>query len=277
MRNTMHNRVVADAFIPAGGRPGTISESNWRQFLRKDGSPSSRVIVEGANLFITPEARRELFNTGKALIVKDSSANKCGVICSSYEIMSSMLLSGEEFRASKPAIVADVIQKLREFARMEAELLFMEYRNFPGALPFFSERISKSITRLKDAIAQDLGAMSDEQLFTLLPVFHEHLPKTLLELAGDRIKERVPIQYIRNAIASTLASRVVYKEGTMYIDTLPPDRVSELAIKYFQAEKEVKELVSKLESNELDEEKRKRVARLVREGGVRTQLAAMWE
>lgn len=38
-------------------------------------------------------------------IVKDSSANKCGVICSSFEINSSMLLSHDEFLAIKPALV----------------------------------------------------------------------------------------------------------------------------------------------------------------------------
>ncbi len=52
-RNTMHNRVVSDAFIPAGGRPNTIHEGNWRAFLLPDGKPSSRLIVEGANLFLT--------------------------------------------------------------------------------------------------------------------------------------------------------------------------------------------------------------------------------
>ena len=29
-RNTMHNRVVADAFVPAGGRPATMNASNWQ-------------------------------------------------------------------------------------------------------------------------------------------------------------------------------------------------------------------------------------------------------
>lgn len=52
-RNTMHNRVVSDAFIPAGGRPNTIHEGNWRAFLQPDGKPSSKLIVEGANLFLT--------------------------------------------------------------------------------------------------------------------------------------------------------------------------------------------------------------------------------
>jgi glutamate dehydrogenase len=31
MRNTLHNRVVADAFIPAGGRPQTIHAGNWQE------------------------------------------------------------------------------------------------------------------------------------------------------------------------------------------------------------------------------------------------------
>ena len=59
-RNTMHNRVVADAFVPAGGRPATINASNWKDFLTDgpDGTtPSSKLIVEGANLFLTADAR----------------------------------------------------------------------------------------------------------------------------------------------------------------------------------------------------------------------------
>ena len=59
-RNTMHMRVVADAFIPAGGRPSTINASNWRSYLLPNGVPSSPLIVEGANLFISPEARDHL-------------------------------------------------------------------------------------------------------------------------------------------------------------------------------------------------------------------------
>src|SRR5690606_35876232 len=130
-RNTMHNRVVADAFVPAGGRPETIHEGNWRDFLR-DGAPSSRVIVEGANLFITPEARRLLATEAGVVIVKDSSANKCGVICSSFEVVASMLLSSDEFLEVKERFVREVIERLRELARREASLLFRERRHNPG-------------------------------------------------------------------------------------------------------------------------------------------------
>ena len=85
MRNTMHTRVKSDAFVPAGGRPNTINISNYKAFLDENtGEPCSPLIVEGANLFVTPMARRALFDEGGVLIVKDSSANKCGVITSSY-------------------------------------------------------------------------------------------------------------------------------------------------------------------------------------------------
>jgi glutamate dehydrogenase len=60
LRNSMHMRVVADAFLPAGGRPSTINASNWRSYLLPNGAPSSPLIVEGANLFISPEARYHL-------------------------------------------------------------------------------------------------------------------------------------------------------------------------------------------------------------------------
>ena len=90
MRNTMHTRVKSDAFVPAGGRPNTINISNYKAFLDDEGVPCSPLIVEGANLFVTPMARRALFDEGGVLIVKDSSANKCGVITSSYVVFSNV-------------------------------------------------------------------------------------------------------------------------------------------------------------------------------------------
>jgi NAD-specific glutamate dehydrogenase len=52
-RNGMHFKVESDVFIPSGGRPFSINDNNWRQFLLKDGrTPCSRIIVEGANIFV---------------------------------------------------------------------------------------------------------------------------------------------------------------------------------------------------------------------------------
>ena len=97
-----------------------------------------------ANLFTTPEAREALFKEAGVVFVKDSSANKCGVICSSYEIMSSMLLSDDEFHEVKDELVADVVSKLRALARLEAELLFREFAGAPGALPAFRYNLASA-------------------------------------------------------------------------------------------------------------------------------------
>ena len=72
-----------------------------RDFIDSDGIPSSKLVVEGANLFITPKARKFLHDEAGVVFVKDSSANKCGVICSSYEIIASMLLNTDEFMSIK--------------------------------------------------------------------------------------------------------------------------------------------------------------------------------
>ena len=131
-RNSMHNRLEADAFVPAGGRPNTIDIHNYQHFLKKDGTPSAPLIVEGANLFLTGEARQKLYDEAGVVIVKDSSANKCGVITSSYEVCAAMMLSQEEFFVNKDVIVGEVLIKLRELAKLEAELLFREAENYQG-------------------------------------------------------------------------------------------------------------------------------------------------
>ena len=66
-RNTMHNRVKADAFVPAGGRPGTINESNWKQYLNDDGTRRS-THSRSANLFITHGARELLQEAGCVIV-----------------------------------------------------------------------------------------------------------------------------------------------------------------------------------------------------------------
>lgn len=171
MRNSMHNRLDADAFLPCGGRPNTIDIHNYKNFLKPDGTPSSPLIVEGANLFITADARKALFDEAGVLIVKDSSANKGGVITSSYEICAAMLLSEETFVENKPAIVEEVIAKLRGLAKMEAELLFREYDMYSGSLPDISQVISNAINLTTDAVTVALDNLSADDREKLLPLF----------------------------------------------------------------------------------------------------------
>ncbi|MGD2126627.1 MAG: NAD-glutamate dehydrogenase, partial [Desulfobacteraceae bacterium] len=125
--------VSADLFLPCGGRPETIDASNWQKLFGKNGQATARVITEGANSFITPDARSEIQKRG-VVVLRDASANKCGVISSSYEIIANLLLSEQEFLTHKNAYVKDVLGILEKRADEEASLIFDKYRESHGKL-----------------------------------------------------------------------------------------------------------------------------------------------
>eukprot|EP00527_Entomoneis_sp_CCMP2396_P009547 CAMPEP_0198139032 /NCGR_PEP_ID=MMETSP1443-20131203/2366_1 /TAXON_ID=186043 /ORGANISM="Entomoneis sp., Strain CCMP2396" /LENGTH=1102 /DNA_ID=CAMNT_0043801015 /DNA_START=154 /DNA_END=3462 /DNA_ORIENTATION=- len=271
-RNSMHNRVIADAFIPCGGRPNTVDITNYKHYLQKDGTPSSKLIVEGANLFITAEARTALFNEAGVVIVKDSSANKGGVITSSYEIIAAMLLTEEEFFENKTQIVAEVLEKLRGLAKLEANLLLTEFETNGGSLPEVSQIISNCINMAKDALSVALDDLTEQDREALLPLFRAHLPKTMADLAFDEVHQKVPAQYIKNAISSCLASKLVYKEGTSFILSMPKGKLASTALKYIQKEREIAALIEKLDMADLPDEDKAKISQLLEAGGARTAL-----
>jgi len=77
-----------------------------------------------------------------------------------------------------------------------------------------SENVSKCINAAKDALIIALDNLTDDEKMDFMPLVKAHLPKALADMSFDRITERVPEQYIKNAMASSLASKLVYKEGT---------------------------------------------------------------
>lgn len=277
-RNSMHNRLEADAFIPCGGRPNTIDITNYRSFLKADGTPSSPLIVEGANLFITAAAREALFKEAGVAIVKDSSANKGGVITSSYEICAAMLLSEKEFFQNKEIIVAEVLQKLRDFAKSEALLLFREYQEYDDlSLPEISKIISDCINITTDALSEALDSLPQSDIDDLLPLFRAHLPQTMAGLAFDQVHDKVPDQYIKNAISKAAASKMVYREGSKFVSTLPKTKLAAMVLRYIKKEKEIAALMETVEQADMDDEKKKLLLRIMEHGGSRTALQLLDE
>jgi glutamate dehydrogenase len=272
LRNTLHNRLMTDAFVPGGGRPATIDDANWQDFLTSDGIPSSRVIVEGANLFLTPHARVELSQRG-ALIVKDSSANKCGVICSSYEIQAGMLLSDDAFLKIKPAFVQEVLDRLRGLARAEAELLMAERRRHP-TLPLaeVSARISKAINGTADIIHASMSQWTAEERLLSRTLVVEHLPPVLVRTVGERLWSDLPGAYVEWLIAKRLASTIVYREGVDFMNGMDPEATAVTAMQYLRREQETRRLVAALRSGGLQDADREAVARLLERSGTRGSL-----
>ncbi|MBL8600313.1 MAG: NAD-glutamate dehydrogenase [Myxococcales bacterium] len=250
LRNTLHNRVEADAFVPSGGRPQTLNDLNWQEYLLADGRPSSKVIVEGANLFLTAEARKRLGEKG-VLVVKDSSANKCGVICSSFEIVAAHLLSEAEFLAHKKQFVSEVVSRLRDLARREAELLFRERKHNGGAdLPSLSVRLSREMNRAADAIGSALESLHDDDRALAASIVREHMTPTLLSVAGDRIDARLPAAYARSIVAKSLAARLVYREGLDWVGSLDAAQLGATALRYVREERAARALAAAIRAGE---------------------------
>lgn len=247
-RNTLHNRVVADVFVPAGGRPRTLDAGNWRQFLQADGTPSSGIIVEGANLFLTGEARRALHGEG-VVILKDSSANKCGVICSSYEIAACMLLDADGFLALKDRYVEEVLVRLREVAGLEAELLFRLAERQPDAtLPELSVQLSRLIGRITDLVADRLTTVDADTQALLATLVRAHLPPSLVEAAGADFASRMPAAYITQTIATVAATRIVYREGVDYLERRADAALADEVFAWLLAERRAHALAERLEA-----------------------------
>jgi glutamate dehydrogenase len=208
--------VPADLFIPAGGRPETVDRSNWKCFFSPDGTPTVRVIVEGANSFITPEARSRLQEKGIVLL-RDASANKCGVISSSYEIIANLLLSQKEFLAHKEAYVRDVLTILEQRAANEAELILRRHRQENGKATYtdISDAISVEINRHYAALYDFFQSRPE---LCKQPRYRRallaHLPKMIREHPVLRLRvRRLPPKYRAAMLAVEIASVIVYRGG----------------------------------------------------------------
>jgi glutamate dehydrogenase len=205
--------VEADLFIPAGGRPETIDAQNWQNFLTSDGLPSARVIIEGANSFITPQARSQLQKKG-VVLMRDASANKCGVISSSYEIIANLLLTEKEFLTHKDVYVTDVLEILRKRAADEARLILRRWREAGG---------SQTYTDISDLISQNINSyyhrlflfFSARPELCLQKPYREalirHLPRLLQADARFRRRiTRLPVKYQAAILAAEIGASLVY-------------------------------------------------------------------
>ncbi len=213
-----------DIFIPGGGRPRTLNETNYKDFLDETGAPSSKAIVEGANLYLTPAARVALEDLG-VVIIKDSSANKGGVICSSFEVLSGLILSEKEFMEEKSTIVEEILETIRSRSQDEAKLMLESHGK-------------AYLTKLSDEISTKINKLADELLAYLLPLTLSSDPKDplihcLLNYAlpvlrkkyASRLLTDVPDVHKKAIIASFLAQRLIYRQGLAWapsvVEVLP--------------------------------------------------------
>lgn len=223
LRTNVH-QVKADVFVPGGGRPRTLNENNYRDFLDVSGKSTSKAIIEGGNLYLSPAARRALEKLG-VIVIKDSSANKGGVICSSFEVLSGLVLSEEEFMKEKPALVADIIGIIEARCRDEARALLASHGQ--AFLTDVSEWISERINAYTDELMAYLATktLSNDPNDPLTKCLLNYCPTTLRNKYQERILKEVPDVHKKAIIACFLAQRLVYRKGLSWspsiVDVLP--------------------------------------------------------
>ena len=195
----------ADIFIPCGGRPATIDSSNWNNYVC-NGRSGCRAVIEGANSFITSEARNHLQDAG-IIVIKDASANKCGVITSSYEILCGLMLSEAEFKQHKPQLVSEIMEKLRLNAIREAEWLFSNWK--PGSTCRLTE-LTDQLSRKLNALSVDVRKyLENHTSVDYVAAAQEYLPPLLRDKFADRLSAISP-EYLRSIAATVLAGCIVY-------------------------------------------------------------------
>ncbi|KAF8820818.1 glutamate/leucine/phenylalanine/valine dehydrogenase family protein, partial [Cardiosporidium cionae] len=222
-RNEFHlnSMASADLFNPCGGRPASITPFNVNNMLDENGLPRFHYIVEGANVFITDDARRILEQAG-CILFKDASTNKGGVTSSSFEVLAALAMNDEEFRENMQVVdkndyplfyqnyVKQIVKRVEENALLEFECLWKEGERTKRPRCDLSDVLSSKIIQLKKDILQSSSLWSQEDLVEA--VLHEAIPNSLMPelISLETLKERIPAAYLKSLFASFLASRFYY-------------------------------------------------------------------
>ena len=200
-RNTFHLRGEKqfDVFVPCGGRPESIDLSTVHKII-VDGKSTIPYIVEGANLFITQDAKLRLEKAG-CILYKDASANKGGVTSSSLEVLASLSFDDKGFLENMcvhddgtvPSFyqnyVAEVQETIKRNAALEFEAIWQEHQQTGIARSTLSDTLSIAITKLDEEL-QNTDLWKNEGLKR--SVLQDALPALLLEKIGlDTIIDRV--------------------------------------------------------------------------------------
>ena len=200
-RNTFHLRgsLRYDCFVPCGGRPESIDLSTVNKLI-VDGKSIVPYIVEGANLFITQDAKLRLEKAG-TILFKDASANKGGVTSSSLEVLASLSFDDQGFEehmcvredGTVPVFYTEYVKQVQERiknnARLEFEAIWREHQQTGLPRSVLSDTLSVAITKLDEEL-QNTELWQKKDLRR--SVLHDALPSLLLEKIGlDTILERV--------------------------------------------------------------------------------------
>jgi glutamate dehydrogenase len=178
------------------------------------------------------------------------------VICSSFEIISSLILTPDEFSEIKPVYVEQVLEKLRHKADLEAKLLLREYhaRGRKVNLVELSKILSDIINRVTDLVSASLDELSEKEFRTDLSnhIILSYVPAVLAEKYSERILGQIPRSYRQAIVSADTAARIVYAEGISFFEHLADEDVVNTIQIYLSKERKLIKLIKAVEEAELD-------------------------
>ncbi|MFO0630887.1 MAG: hypothetical protein U0325_35400 [Polyangiales bacterium] len=89
----------------------------------------------------------------------------------------------------------------------------------------------------------------------------------LRELAADRVAARLPPAYVRSIASSSLAARMLYREGLAWVAALPDATLGRAAFRYLRGERDAANLANAIRRG--DGVDREKAAALVARTGAR--------
>jgi len=218
----LHPMVSADLFVPCGGRPESVNLKNVKRMFNKDGTPRFKFIIEGANLFLTPDARMVLEQNG-VVVFKDASTNKGGVTSSSLEVLAALSMTVEQHKEHMQVkdeknppkfyleYVEEIKKRIEENAELEFECIWKEHELTKTPRYLITDKLSDKINAFNDAV-QNSSLWEYKDLRST--VMKRALPSTLLNLLGlEAVLKTIPENYAKAIFGSYIASRYVYKYG----------------------------------------------------------------
>jgi len=211
----------ADLFVPCGGRPNAINLGNVRQLIDKNGRPRWKILIEGANLFLTQDARMVLEDAG-VVLYKDASTNKGGVTSSSLEVFAALAMDDREFaqhmcvtKKNRPQFYAQYVQEIHKRIEADADAEW-------ACIWREAERTDNYHYQLTDVVSDKINSLNlfvnksslyDNPILRK-NVLQQAIAKVLLQTVDlNTILARVPETYMRSVFSAYLASRYVYKFG----------------------------------------------------------------
>jgi len=214
-------------FVPCGGLKDTINASNVRDFLGV--FRELRVIVEGANVFFDDTAREVIARETGILQIRDSSANKGGVTCSSVaEVLAAFLLEDEyeevlvEDAGARYELVRSILQFIARNADAETRMLLSLNRSTGTPVYTLSVETSEKLFDLQGTLYGQMPVLLGDRNL-LEATLRAYVPAVLLEHVGiDQVLHKLGrtglLPYRDAILTKKLAAMALYQHAADWED-----------------------------------------------------------